>query len=164
MKTLRSISFLLIVFFFFSTSATAQRRRGAAQKAQPAPPAQQPGPAFENVLATDTYRIYVEVRGVGQFLKTPSFTDVMEPILKVASPPRGFKTLMDWLNSQTDALTTSRLMVAGWSARPNVPNVLLAIEFASQEEAQKFEPRLKAFLPKMFPTPDPPPAPKVSPR
>ena len=163
MKTLRSISFLLIVFFFFSTSATAQRRRGAAQKAQPAPPAQQPGPAFENVLATDTYRIYVEVRGVGQLLKTASFTDVMEPILKVASPPSGFKTLMGWLNSQTDVLTTSRLMVAGWSARPNVPNVLLAIEFASQEEAQKFEPRLKAFLPKMFPTPDPTPAPKASP-
>src|SRR4030095_15294751 len=50
---------------------------------------------------------------------------------------------------------TSRMMVASWAARPKLPNVLLAIEFASPEEAQKFEPRLKSFLPKILPTPAP---------
>ena len=163
MKSLRCISIFLIAFFFFTTFATAQRRRGAPPKPQSAQPAQQPAPSFENVLATDSYRVYIEVRGVGQLLKTSSFNEVMEPIMKVASTPNGFKALLAWLNSQTDALTTSRLMVASWSARPKLPNVLLAIEFASPEEAQKFEPRLKTFLPTMFPTPEPTPSPKTSP-
>ena len=154
MKTLRCISIFLIVFFLFTTFAAAQRRR-AAPKTQSAPTIQRPAPTFENFLATDTYRVYVEIRGVGQLLKTPSFNDLMEPLMKVASPPIAFNTLLAWLHSQTDALTTSRLMVASWSARPKVPNVLLAIEFASPEEAQKFEARLKTFLPKILPTPTP---------
>lgn len=153
MKTLHRISLFLIVFFFFTSFTVAQRRRGTAPKTQSTPTVQRPVPTFENVLATDTYRLYVEVRGVGQLLKTPAFNDLIEPLMKVASPPIAFKTLLEWLHSQTDSLTTSRLMVAAWSARPKVPNLILAIEFATPEEAQKFETRLKTFLPKILPTP-----------
>jgi hypothetical protein len=46
-------------------------------------------------------------------------------------------------------------MFAGWPSRPNIPQVLFVLEFPSQEEAQKFEPQLKAFLPKLLPSPEP---------
>lgn len=155
MNIAHRVSLLLIIFLLSSGCVAAQKRRGAPAKTAAPAPAQRPGPAFENVLAVDTYRVHVEIRGVGQLLKTPSFNDVIEPLMKVVSPPKEFKTLLTWLNSQADALTTSRMMVGTWAVRPNVPNVLFAIEFASPEEAQKFEPKLKSFLPRLLPTPTP---------
>src|SRR6185503_16654785 len=71
-------------------------------------------------------------------------------------PPKEFRTLLSWLNLQADTLMTSRMMVASWSVRPKLPNVLMAIEFASLEDAQKFEPKLKTFLPKVMPAPSTP--------
>ena len=139
MNILRRVSLLLVAFLLLASSVAAQKRRGTSPKPPASAPAQQQaGPAFENILAVDTYRIHVEIRGVGQLLKTPSFNDVVEPIMRVVGPPKEFKTLLTWLDSQADGLASSRMMVASWAVRPNVPNVLLAIEFASPEEAQKF--------------------------
>ena len=162
MNSLRRVSLLLLAFLLLAGSVAAQKRRGTPPKPPAsAPPQQPPGPAFENILAVDTYRIHVEIRGVGQLLKTPSFNDVIEPMMKVAGPPKEFKSLLTWLDSQADALASSRMMVASWAVRPNVPNILLAIEFASPEEAQKFEPRLRNFLPKFLPPPSPSPSPSA---
>ena len=114
----RRVSFFLIIFFLFAVSAAAQKRRGTPAKAPAPTRAQQPAPTLENLLAVDTYRIHVEIRGVGQLLKTQSFNDAIEPIMKLASPPKEFKTLLTWLNSQSDSLSGSRMMVASWSVRP----------------------------------------------
>ena len=46
-------------------------------------------------------------------------------------------------------------MAASWPSRPNLPSVLLAIEFSSPEEAKKFFPVLRDFIPKLLPTPTP---------
>src|SRR5688500_17415386 len=169
----RRVSLLLLIFFLFAVSVAAQKRRGTPAKPPVPTPAHKPGPTLENLLAVDTYRVHVEIRGVGQLLKTQSFNDAIEPIMKLASPPKEFKTLLTWLNSQSDSLSASRMMVATWSVRPNIPTVLIALEFASPEEAQKFEPRLQNFLPKLLPKPTPtptptppatsPPAPETSP-
>ena len=151
MKLLQRITLVLTVIAAFTSPVAAQRRRAPATKTPPPAAPKDTGPSFEDVLATDSYRIYVEIRGVGQLLKTPSFTDVIEPVLKLAGPPKEFKTLLSWLNLQAETLITSRMMVASWSVRPKLPNVLMAIEFASPEDAQKFEPKLKTFLPKVMP-------------
>jgi hypothetical protein len=45
------------------------------------------------------------------------------------------------------------MMVAGWPSHPNLPNVLVAIEFASAEDAKKFYPELRGFIPTLLPTP-----------
>src|SRR4030095_7339452 len=68
-------------------------------------------------------------------------------------------TVVKWLNSHAEALAGSRMLVSGWSSRPNLPNVLIAIEFSSPEEAKKFYPELRDFLPKILPTPTPTPSP-----
>lgn len=155
MKTLRSTGLLLIVFLFVTAAVPAQRRRPTPPRtSKPAPPVQ-PAPTFENVLAAESYRVYGEIRGVGQLVRSPALIDVIDPMMKVAAPPKEFKTLMKWLNSEADELMTSRMMFAASPSRANLPAVLFAIEFASAEEAQKFEPRLKAFLPKFLPTPTP---------
>ena len=160
MKNVKSIGLLLLLVALLPVAATAQRRRPNPAKAPAATPTPTPTPiqaepTFDNILAADSYTIYSEIRGVGQLLRSPSFTDIIDPILRVAGPPQEFKTLMKWLNSESDALMTSRMMVAAWPTRPKLPKVLFAIEFSSAEEARKFEPRLRTFLPRFLPTPTP---------
>lgn len=155
MRALRTVGLFLLVLAFITNTTLAQRRRAATQRTPAAPPPVHPAVTFDNLLAADSFKIYFEVRAVGQLLRSQSFNDIIDPIMKLVGPPQGFKTLMKWLNSESDALMTSRMLVASWPSRPKLPNVLFAIEFASAEDAQKFEPRLKAFLPRFLPTPTP---------
>jgi len=142
--------------------ASAQRRRPPAQKTQPIAPSVQAAVSLDTLLAADSYKIYGEVRSVGQLLRSAGVNDILDPVMKLAAPPKEFKTLVSWLNSQADALMSSRLMFAAWPSRPKLPQMLFAIEFASAEEAQKFEPQLRGFLPKFLPTPTPESSPKPS--
>lgn len=152
---------LLLTLVLVAAPLNAQRRRPAetkrappAKPAQPAKPAE-PAVTFDTLLAADSYKIYGEVRGVGQLLRSNGVNDIVDPVMKLAAPPKEFKTLVRWLNGHSEALMTSRLMFAAWPSRPKIPQALFVIEFPSAEEAQKFEPQLKEFLPKFLPTPAP---------
>lgn len=149
-KPLATIVRLALTLILIATPLCAQRRRAPAPK--PVQTAQS-APTFDSLLAAESYRVYAEVRSVGQLLRSPGVNDVLDPLVKLASPPKEFKTLVKWLNSQADDLMSSRLMLAGMPSRPKLPQILLVIEFASAEDAQKFEPKLKGFLPKLLPSP-----------
>jgi uncharacterized protein DUF3352 len=154
-KTITATARLFLILILIASPLSAQRRRPAAPK--PAPPVKpaQPALTFETLLAADSYKIYGEVRGVGQLLRSGGINDIVDPVMKLAAPPKEFKTLVRWLNSHADTLMTSRLMFAAWPSRPKLPQALFVIEFPSAEEAQKFEPQLREFLPKFLPTPAP---------
>ena len=148
----------LLVSTFLTLPAVAQQRRQTPPKPQPkatAPPA----PTFETLIPADSYKIYGEVRGVGQLIRSSSVTDILDPILKLASPPKEFKTLVRWMNTHADELMTSRLLVATWPTAKDVPEAIIAIEFGSPEEAAKFAKPLNEFLSKVLP----PTAPQASP-
>src|SRR5688572_2902949 len=115
----------------------------------------EPVPTFDNLFAADTYRIYAEVRGVGGLIRSPAVNDLVDPLIKLGGPPKEFKTTLKWLNAHADVLAGSRMLIAAWPARPKLPTVLIAIEFSSAEEAQKFEPELRGFIPKLLATPTP---------
>lgn len=154
---------LALAVVFFTSPIVAQQRRSAprkspAQSAKPTP-APAPAPTFDTLLAADSYRVYVEVRSVGQLLRSPALTDLLEPVMKLGGPPKEFKSLLKWLNAQADALAASRMMVATWASREGLPVALMAIEFSSPEEAQKFDPKLRSFVPTLIPTPTPTPSP-----
>lgn len=163
-KSKQLISIALAVVFC-ATPLLAQRRqtapkRPAAAVSAPArKPTPRPAPTFDTLLAANSYRIYAEVRSVGQLIRSPAVTDLLEPIIKLGSPPNEFNTILRWLNAQADALAASRMMVASWAGRPKLPAVLIAIEFSSAEEAQKFDPKLRGFIPTLLPTPTPTPSP-----
>ncbi|MBA3513576.1 MAG: DUF3352 domain-containing protein [Pyrinomonadaceae bacterium] len=146
---------LLLTLLLIAAPLNAQRRRPEAPKPSPAVQPNQPALTFETLLAADSYKIYGEVRGVGPLLRISGINDILDPVMKLAAPPKEFKTLVRWLNSHADELMTSRLMFAAWPSRPKLPQALFVIEFPSAEEAQKFESQLKEFLPKFLPTPAP---------
>ncbi|HVQ40412.1 MAG TPA: DUF3352 domain-containing protein [Pyrinomonadaceae bacterium] len=138
--------------------ALAQQRRSTPPRKPAIRQAPEPVPTFDNLFAADSYRIYGEIRQVGALIRSPAVKDLLDPMIKLGGPPKEFRTAVKWLNAHAEVLTGSRMLVAAWPARPKLPTVLIAIEFASVEEAKKFEPELRGFIPMLLPTPTPTPA------
>ena len=161
LKSIHHLITLLLVSLFVSSPLLAQQRRNAAPK-KPAPAEiPEPPPTFETLLSADSYKVYCEIRGVGGLIRSSAVSDLLDPVMKIGGPPKEFKILVKWLNAHADVLASSRMLVAGWPSRPNLPTVLVAIEFSSPEEAKKFYPELRGFLPTLLPAPAP--APTASP-
>ena len=152
------VLFLLLAFLPITTAAQ-QKRQTPARPQPKATPAPAPAPTFDTLLPADTYKIYVEVRGAGQLVRSNAVNELLEPVLKFARPPKEFKSIVNWLNAHADEVMTSRLLVATWRTDPNIPDTIIAVEFASAEEATKFVTPLNEFLPTVLP----PQAPAESP-
>ena len=150
-KTKRLVA-SIVALVILASPLLAQQRHNAPKKPVPAP---QPAPTFDSLLADDSYKVYCEIRGVGGLIRSSAVNDLLDPVMKLGGPPKEFKILVKWLNAHADVLAGSRMMVAGWPSRPKLPNVLVAIEFSSPEEAKKFYPELRDFLPRLLPTPTP---------
>ena len=162
----RSTLWLLLTISILSPSTFGQTRRTNPQRRQPQSTRvvpKEPVPTFDTLLAANSYKIYLEVRGVGQLVRSSAVNDLLDPLMKFASPPKEFRTVIKWLNAHADELTSSRLLVAAWPTRPEMPLFICAIEFATEEEAAKFAPQLGKFLPKILPTPTLTPAPSPLP-
>ena len=163
MKFIARLAALLLFFTILTTPTVAQKRQTPAKPLpKPAAPPT-PAPTFDNLVPADAYVIYVEVRDVGQLIHSSTFNDLVDPILKLAGLPREFKSTVKWINAHADDVMSSRLLVAYGNINKNVPATLMAIEFASPEEATKFATPLNEFLPTVVPTPMPEPSPKSAP-
>jgi hypothetical protein len=144
-----TLALLLLISAVLTPLTVAQQIRQTPKplpKVVPAPP-----PTFDTLIPADTYTVYGEVRGVGQLIRSSAMNDILEPILNLAAPPKEFKALVKWLNAHADEVMTSRMLIATWPAGKDVPGVVIAIEFASAEEATKFAGPLNEFLPKVIP-------------
>src|SRR5215217_7760258 len=145
---------VVILVILITLTATAQQKRQTTPKPQPkATVAQAPAPTFDTLVPADSYVIYGEVRGAGQLIGSSAINDLLEPVMKLASPPKEFRAIVRWLNTHSEEVMTSRLLVATWPSNrsKDLPEALIAIEFASAEEATKFSVSLNAFLPKVLP-------------
>jgi len=157
LKIPTSIVSSLVLLVSLAVSIAAQQKRQTPAKTQAPAPAPTPPPTLETLLPADTYRIYGEVRSVGQLIRSNSVNEILEPILKLAGPPKEFRTVIKWLNTNADEVMSSRMIFAGWTAAKDLPDSLVAIEFASSEEASKFQLKLNPFLQKMMPPATPTP-------
>ena len=160
--------FLLVISAAIATPVAGQQKRRPPDKTpakSPAVPAPAP-PTFETLLAADSYKVYGEVRNVGQLIRSGAVNDVLEPVLKFGGPPKDFLEFLNWLKAHADQLTSSRLLVAAWPTFKDVPDVVVAIEFSSPEEAAKFEKPLDTVMPTLLPpaTPRSSPDPNIKPQ
>src|SRR5690242_6318899 len=80
---------------------------------QPNPPIKAPAraattkpgdPEFEQLLSDDSYKIYGEVRNVGELLSTGGAGDIVDPIMRLAEPPKEFTSLIKFLNANAEML------------------------------------------------------------
>ena len=156
LKLPTSIVSSLIIVIAISMSAAAQQKRQTPARTQPqaAPtPVPTPPPTFDTLIAADTYRVYGEVRSVGQLIRSNSINELLEPILKLAAPPKELRTVVKWLNLHADDVMSSRMLIATWSSAQGLPETVIAIEFGSPAEAIKFQQQLTNFLPRVIPPP-----------
>ena len=146
------------------TATLAGQQSAAQQKRDIAPPtkaatktaqADPPAPTMDALLAADSYKVYGEVKNVGQLVSSGSIAELIDPIMRLASPPKEFTTLVKFLNANAEPLTNARLLFATWPARAEIPKAFFVIELPSPEEAIKFEPKLNRLLPVILPTPTP---------
>ena len=159
----RSVSTVLLLTLFVAPLAAQQ----PAPVKPPAQTARTEAPSFDNLLPADTYKLYGEVRNVGQLLSNGGAGEIVDPIVKLADPGPQFKAIVSFLKKNSEALGSSRLMFASWPVRTDVPMVFVAIEFSNDEDAAKFAPRLETFLPTVLPpvpvTPEPTPENEMKP-
>ena len=142
----------LLLLTLLTATAVAQQKRQTPAKPQPRPSAAPvPAPTFDTLVPDDTYTIYGEVRGVGQLIRSNVINEALEPIFKLAGPPKEFRNVVKWLRAHADELMTSRLLVAGGNVAKDLPEAIIAIEFASPEEAAKFATPLNAMLKSVIP-------------
>ena len=160
MNVTKRLATSLLLLTVLTAPIVAQQKRQTAAKPQPKPAAT-PAPTFDNLVPADSYVIYAEVRDAGQLIRSSALNDVLEPVLKLAGPPKEFKSIVKWLNAHSDQVIGSRLLLATWPIKKNLPDALVVIEFASAEEATKFATPLNEFLPTVLP-PEPEPSPKTA--
>jgi hypothetical protein len=157
---------LMIVVVLLAAPLFAQRPATPAKPPARPPAAPQtatraPQPTFENLLGADRYKIYGEIRNVGQLMGAGGVGEIVDPIIKLADPPKEFQSIITFLKKHAEALASARLLFAAWPVRTDVPNAFVAIEFSSAEEAAKFAPQLQKFLPTVLP-PVPEPTPEIN--
>ena len=108
---MKAILFLLLTILPITTAAQQKRQTPARPQPKTTPV---PAPTFDTLLPADSYTIYAEVRGAGQFIRSNAVNELLEPVLKLAGPPKEFKSVIKWLNAHADEVMTSRLLVAMW--------------------------------------------------
>jgi hypothetical protein len=154
---------LLILLTLLIIPAAAQQKRQTPAKPQPKPAAAPaPTPTFDNFVPAGSYVIYGEARDTGQLISSSALNDLLEPILKLAGPPKEFKSVIKWLNAHAEQVMGSRLLFAALPINKNLPDVIVVVEFASSEEAAKFATPLNEFLPTVLPPSEPEPSTKTA--
>src|ERR1700682_6271871 len=108
-KRLNRILALAISIALAAMPLAAQRRKGAQPAPKEATRAQQDAPTFDNLLAADDYKIFGEIKNVGQLIRSPNVADFLDPVMKLASPPKEFKSLVKFANAHAELLSTSRM-------------------------------------------------------
>src|SRR5258706_877864 len=143
---------LLLATVLVAAPVCAQRPGTPAKTPAPREAApRSPEPTFDNLLAADTYKMYGEVRNIGQLMSTGGVGEIVDPIIKLADPPQQFNSIIKFLKTNAEALATARLLFATWPARADVPDVFVPLEFATNVDAAKFAPKLETFLPVVLP-------------
>src|SRR6266540_1412994 len=80
---------LFIAVVLFATPLCAQQPTTAPAKPstrQAAPRSAEP--TFDTLLAADSYKLYGEIRNVGQLMSTGGAGEIVDPIIKLADPPK----------------------------------------------------------------------------
>src|SRR3979409_862837 len=103
---------LFVAMILFAVPLCAQQPTATPAKPAPQPQSAAPklDPTFETLLSTDSYKLYGEVRNVGQLMSNGGMGEIVDPIIKLADPPRECNSIIKFLKTNAEALASSRLL------------------------------------------------------
>ena len=123
-----------------STPAAAPQPPQASRRAEP-------DLSVEEMLAADSYTVYVEVRRVGTLARMEELKSAVASLRLIGGEEaKPLVELYGFLSDNAEALGESRAVAAFMPARAEVPQALLAVELESPEKAAAFEPKLRRLL------------------
>ena len=128
------------------TPAASSTSAVQAQQQQPPPGAKEDEITFDTLLAAKSYKLYGEVRMIGQLARSTAATEILEPARLLGSLPPEVKGAIQLLYANADALATSRVMFVASPVRSGLPQSFVAVELASPEDAIKLEPSFRSFF------------------
>ncbi len=117
-----------------ATTATTQGERAEADR------------SVESLLSADAYALHVEVRKIGQLVRSGEVKTALAALRLTGETPKEFNELFAFLSANAEDLDEARIVVSTIAARKNLPQTLVALELSSAERAAKFEPNLRAFI------------------
>lgn len=153
---------LWLICVLFASPVVAQQKRAEPAKKLPPPQVVDLPPTLDTLLSDEAYRIYFEVRNVGQVARSTAVTEMVGPLKQLIGSFDEVETMLKWTTEHADQLAGTRLFFAAAPTRKTLPEALVAVEFSSVEEAKKFQRQLRAFLPTVLPTPTPTPSPAIA--
>src|ERR1043166_5936492 len=106
LKPLLPLIYLLVVLVLPKNVLGQQRRQPPRPNVKATSTEQQI--TFDTLLGSDRYKIYAEVRSVGQLIRSSSVNELLEPVLKLAGPPQEVKEFIRWIDAHSDDVMTSR--------------------------------------------------------
>lgn len=126
-----------------------------AQQPKPAPKPAAPKPTtdqnvsditLDTLFAADSYAVYGEMRGVGQYVSSEEFKQMLGPLRLPGTVPPELNQLIDFITAHAEILSDARIAFGAMAVRDGLPNVVAAVELSSTEDAQKLEPQLRGFV------------------
>src|SRR5713226_6483633 len=102
----------IAVILFAATLCAQQPKTTPPKPSTPKATPRSAEPTFDTLLAADSYKLYGEVRNVGQLISGGGAGEIIDPITKLADPPKEFKSIIKFLKTNAEALITSRLLFA----------------------------------------------------
>ena len=130
-------------------SATPDAAPSRAQQPQPSQQARRAEPdlSVEEMLAADSYTVYLELRRVGTLSRAEEVKSAVASLrLLGGEEAKPVTDLYGFISDNAEALGESRVVVTFMPARPEVPQALMAVELESLEAAVAFEPKLRRML------------------
>jgi hypothetical protein len=101
---------------------------------------------LDTLFAADSYAVYGEMRGVGQYVSSEEFKQMLGPLRLPGTVPPELSQLLDFITAHAEILSDARIAFGAMAVRDGLPDVVAAVEFSSTEDAQKLEPQLREFI------------------
>lgn len=129
------------------TQAPAPARPSATPEAAPQARRAEPDLSVEEMLAADSYTVYLEVRRVGTLARAEELKSAIASLTLLGGvEAKPVTDLYAFISGNAETLGESRVVVAFLPARSEVPQALMGVELESAESAAAFEPKLRRML------------------
>ncbi|MDQ3257110.1 MAG: hypothetical protein M3R15_25000, partial [Acidobacteriota bacterium] len=105
--------------------------------------------AFDEIVASDTYAVYGEVRGIGQLISADNITEMFQLFEGLPMGPNGLSEMtstLEFLTKHAELLADANVSFAMMPTRRGVPETVSALRLPSVEAVRTFEPQLLKYL------------------
>ena len=102
---------------------------------------------LDSLLGADIYMLYGELRNVGAQAQAGGLMSLVEPLIPLlGGTAKDLTGITTFISKHSNTLSRSRMIIAAMPVKPELPQVILAVEMASPDAAEQFEPEFRQFL------------------